>query len=60
MSNSRIKKFREAWENDEWGSEDYPSTRKKEKTEEQRKRAREQKLSSRWYDDDMKLKRKKK
>lgn len=59
MSNRHIKKFRETWENDEWGSEDVPSTRRKELTEEQRKKARDQKLSDRWYDDDMKIKRKK-
>lgn len=60
MSNNRIKKFRETWEDDEWGSEDYPSTKRKEKSKEQRKKARDQKLSDRWYDDDMKMKRKKK
>jgi hypothetical protein len=60
MSNNRIKKFRETWEDDEWGSEDSPTFKRKEKSKQQREKAREQKLSDRWYDDDMKMKRKKK
>lgn len=54
----RRKSFREAWEDDEWGSEDQ--TRKRnDKTKQQRKNARKQKFADRWYDEDMNLKRKK-
>ena len=60
MSNNRIKKFREAWEDDEWGTEESTAPKTKEKKKEQRKKAREQKFSDRWYDDDMNMKRKKK
>jgi hypothetical protein len=55
-----MKKFREAWEDDEWGSDDSYRNKRKDKSKEQRKKARDQKLSDRWYDDDMKMKRKKK
>ena len=52
-----IKKFRESWEDDEWGQEDR-STKNKEKKR-SRKESRKQKFSNRWYDEDMKIKRKK-
>lgn len=54
---NRIKKFRESWEDDEWGQEDR-STKNKEKNR-TRKESRKQKFSNRWYDEDMKIKRKK-
>lgn len=53
-----IKKFRDAWEDDEWGSED--SNRSKGKNKDKRvKEARKQKFSDRWYDEDNNIKRKK-
>ena len=54
---NRIKKFRESWEDDEWGQEDR-STKNKEKKR-SRKESRKQKFSNSWYDEDMKIKRKK-
>lgn len=54
----RRKSFREAWEDDEWGSEEKPRKRNDE-TKKQRKNARKQKFADRWYDEDMNLKRKK-
>tara|TARA_B110000503_G_scaffold32924_1_gene53498 strand:- start:6770 stop:6946 length:177 start_codon:yes stop_codon:yes gene_type:complete len=58
MSKSHVKKFREAWEDDEWGKDDSNSSKVKDKKY-QRKKARKQKFSDRWYDDDMNIKRKK-
>lgn len=52
------KSFREAWEDDEWGAESRERKRN-DKKKRQRKQAREQKFSDRWYDDDMNLKSKK-
>jgi len=57
MSKSRVKKFRETWEDDEWGKDDRSSKGKDKKY--QRKKERKQKFSDRWYDDDMNMKRKK-
>ena len=60
MSKNRIKKFREAWEDDEWGTNENQSYKKKDKRRKQRtKSARQEKFSERWYDEDMNLKRKK-
>lgn len=59
MSNNRIKKFREAWEDDEWGSDDQQAKSKgKEKKKRDRKAERDHKFSDRWYDDDMNIKNK--
>ena len=58
MSKSRVKKFREAWEDDEWGKDEKSSSKGKDKKY-QRKKERKQKFSDRWYDDDMNIKRKK-
>jgi len=58
MSNNRIKKFREAWEDDEWGSDDQRS-KGKEKKKRDRKAERDRKFSDRWFDEDMDIKRKK-
>ncbi len=57
MSNDRIKKFRESWEDDEWGSEERQT--KKEKKQRQRQESRKRKFSDRWFDEDMDIKRKK-
>ena len=55
----RIKKFREAWEDDEWGHSEENSYKKKDKRLESRKSKRKEKFADRWYDDDFNLKRKK-
>lgn len=52
------KSFREAWEDDEWGTEESRERKRYDKKKRQRKQAREQKFSDRWYDEDMNLKRK--
>lgn len=57
MGKNRVKKFREAWDDDEWGNSESQSKPKDDKY--QRKKARKQKFSDRWYDEDMNLKRKK-
>jgi|TARA_B110000977_G_scaffold190862_1_gene262193 hypothetical protein len=57
MSKNRIKKFRETWEDDEWGNDSEKSSKDKKKRD--RKDARKHKLSDRWFDDDMKIKRSK-
>jgi len=61
MSKKRIKKFRDAWEDDEWGTDDDYKTKGKNKGGKQRavKEARRQKFSDRWYDESNNLKRKK-
>ena len=60
MSKNRIKKFREAWEDDEWGTNEEHSYKKKDKRRKQKhKSARQEKFSERWYDEDFNLKRKK-
>ena len=58
MGNNRIKKFRESWDEDEWGSNDSRS-KGKEKKKRQRADERKHKFSDRWYDEDMNIKRKK-
>ena len=56
--NKGRKSFREAWEDDEWGSgEEF--RKRNDKKKQQRKKARKQKFADRWYDEDMNLKRKK-
>ena len=56
----RVKKgFREAWEDDEWGRNEEYSRKRNDKNKKQRQKARKQKFSNRWYDEDMNLKRKK-
>jgi len=52
------KSFREAWEDDEWGTEQSRERKRNDKKKRQRKQAREQKFSDRWYDEDMNLKQK--
>ena len=54
----RIKKFRETWEDDEWGTNEDYSNRKNSKNLDKRNK-RKQKFAERWYDDDFNLKRKK-
>lgn len=58
MSKKTRKSFREAWDDDEWGDEQRDKKRN-DVTKRKRRQAREQKFSDRWYDEDMKLKRKK-
>lgn len=58
MSKKTRKSFREAWDDDEWGDEQRDKKRN-DITKRKRRQAREQKFSDRWYDEDMKLKRKK-
>jgi hypothetical protein len=60
MSKKRIKKFRDAWEDDEWGTDEDYKTNGKNKSGKQRavKEARRQKFSDRWYDDNNNIKRK--
>jgi hypothetical protein len=60
MSKKGIKKFRDAYEDDEWGSDDDYRKIGKKKGGKQRavKEARRQKFSDRWFDDDNNLKRK--
>jgi len=60
MSKKRIKKFRDAWEDDEWGTDEDYRTNGKKKTGKQRavKEARRKKFSDRWYDDNDNIKRK--
>lgn len=56
----RIKKFREKWEDDEWGQDDDTSyKKKKDRRLESRKNKRKEKFSDRWYDEDFNLKRRK-
>lgn len=43
-----FKKFREEWEEDEWGEDDDRSYSRKEKRMEKRKENRKQKLKGRW------------
>ena len=57
MSNDRIKKFRDTWEDDEWGSTERQT--KKEKKKRDRQESRKRKFSDRWFDEDMDIKRKK-
>jgi hypothetical protein len=45
-----FKKFREEWEDDEWGDNEDRSYKKKKKQLEKRKANRKQKLESRWND----------
>lgn len=45
-----FKKFREEWEDDEWGDDEDRNLRRKEKQMESRKAKRKQKLQSRWDD----------
>lgn len=45
-----FKKFREEWEDDEWGDNEDRSYKKKKKQLEKRKANRKQKLDSRWND----------
>lgn len=54
----RIKKFREAWEDDEWGHNEERADRKKDKLK-NRQQKRKEKFSERWFDEDFNLKRKK-
>jgi|TARA_B110000977_G_C11073197_1_gene490262 hypothetical protein len=54
-----IKKFRDAWEDDEWGSEDSSKSKGKNSKKRRVKEARKQKFSDRWYDEDFNIKRKK-
>jgi hypothetical protein len=60
MGKNRIKKFRDAWEDDEWGTDENYQTKGKNKGGKQRavKEARRQKFSDRWYDSDNNIKRK--
>jgi hypothetical protein len=53
MSKKRhIKKFREAWEDDEWGKKDEYSYKKKDKRRKQRQRnERREKFSERFFDE---------
>lgn len=55
----RIKKFRESWEDDEWGRDEESSYKKKDKRLESRKSKRKEKFADRWFDEDFNLKRKK-
>jgi hypothetical protein len=45
-----FKKFREEWEEDEWGENDDRGYRRKERQMENRKERRKEKLKSRWDD----------
>lgn len=54
----RIKKFRDSWEDDEWGSKDE-NQKRKDKRLQKRKDRRKEKFADRWYDEDFNLKRKK-
>lgn len=53
------KSFREAWEDDEWGLDEGREQKRNDRKKRKIKKAREQKFSDRWYDEDMNLKRKK-
>ena len=55
----RIKKFRDSWEDDEWGNNEDTSYKKKDKRLQNRKNKRKEKFADRWYDEDFNLKRKK-
>jgi hypothetical protein len=55
----RIKKFRDSWEDDEWGRNDEGSHKRKDKQLQKRKDRRKEKFADRWYDEDFNLKRKK-
>jgi|TARA_B110000977_G_scaffold30070_1_gene39350 hypothetical protein len=55
----KIKKFRERYEDDEWGSDDDNRGKSKEKKKRQRDESRKHKFSDRWFDEDMNIKRKK-
>lgn len=59
MSKRNIKKFREAWEDDEWGTNENYDKKRKDRRKSKRREDRKQKFSERWYDDDFNLKRKK-
>jgi hypothetical protein len=58
MSKKR-KSFREAWEDDEWGSNEEYSRKRNDKNKRKVREKRKQKFADRWYDEDMNLKRKK-
>ena len=53
------KSFREAWEDDEWGLNENRESKRNDKKKRRIKKARAQKFSDRWYDEDFNLKRKK-
>lgn len=53
----RRKSFREAWEDDEWGTKEEYSRKSKDKNKEKRRRNRKDKFADRWYDEDFNLKR---
>lgn len=55
----RRKSFREAWEDDEWGTNEEYGRKRNDKTKKQRRKDRKQKFAERWYDEDFNLKRKK-
>lgn len=58
MSKKR-KSFREALEDDEWGSNEEYSRKRNDKNKRKVRENRKQKFADRWYDEDMNLKRKK-
>lgn len=58
MSKKR-KSFREAWEDDEWGSNEDSARKRNDRNKRKIQQKRKQKFSERWYDEDMNLKRKK-
>lgn len=53
------KSFREAWEDDEWGSDEDYTRKRNNKSKQKVRENRKQKFAERWYDEDMNLKRKK-
>lgn len=55
----RRKSFREAWEDDEWGSDENHPRKRNDNKKKSRRENRKQKFADRWYDEDFNLKRKK-